>query len=92
VSILVRFNPAGLTSAQHDQVGDQLRESGDWPPEGLQLHVAFGEDGHLLVSEIWQSEEQMRAFGEKLMPVLQQLGVQLSGDPQIYPVHELEQH
>ena len=39
-------------------------------PEGLQLHVCFGEDGDLRVSEVWDSREQFEAFGEQPLPVL----------------------
>jgi len=33
------------------------------------------------VSEIWDSEEQLRAFGERLMPILDEVGIEFSGAP-----------
>ena len=52
----------------------------------------FGEEGSLRVSEVWATEEQQRTFNdETLMPVLNQVGVQLSGAPEIVQVHELFQ-
>ena len=42
MSIVVRFNPTSLTAETYDKVSDQLRESGDWRPEGLDYHVCFG--------------------------------------------------
>jgi len=43
------------------------------------------------VSEIWESEEQLRAFGEQLMPLLNEVGVQVVGEPEVFEVHVLEQ-
>jgi hypothetical protein len=69
-----------------------LLEQGEFPPAGLQLHVLFGDEGSLRVSEVWTSADQQRAFNdETLMPVLNQVGVQLSGAPEIIQVHELFQ-
>ena len=89
MSILVRFSPDGLTKETYDKVSAKMQES-EWPPDGLVLHVAFGDDGDMKVSEVWESREQMDAFGEKLMPVLEENGVQMSSDPQFFDVHYVE--
>jgi hypothetical protein len=91
MGVLVRFQPTGLTRQQYDEVTYQMEKAGAWPPDGLQLHVLFGTEGNLKVSEIWESEEQLRAFGEQLMPVLNEVGIQLAGEPEIFEVHVLEQ-
>jgi hypothetical protein len=91
MSVLVRYQEVGMTRQQYDEVGGLLEE-GEFPPAGLQLHVLFGDEGSLRVSEIWASADQQRAFNdETLMPVLNRVGVQLSGAPEIIPVHELFQ-
>jgi len=41
----------------------------------------------LRVSEIWDSREQLEAFGEKLMPILADVGIEFSGEPEIFEVH-----
>ena len=90
MSIVVRFHPSSLTKAQYDETTVKMEERGvDWPPEGLDYHVCFGSDGDLRVSEIWDSREQFEAFGEQLMPVLQEAGIEFSGEPEIYEVHEI---
>jgi hypothetical protein len=33
----------------------RLEEGGDFPPDGLEYHVAFVQNGNLRVSEIWDS-------------------------------------
>jgi hypothetical protein len=86
MSALVRFSPASLTTAQYDEVVRRLEEAGDFPPEGLEYHVCFGTDGNLRVSEIWDSQEQLDAFRERLMPVLSDVGVE-PGEPELLDVY-----
>ncbi len=81
MSILVRFNPQGLTKETYDQVSDKMRES-DWPPDGLELHVAFGDDGDLRVSEVWESREKQEQFSGTLLPALSEEGVGFAGEPE----------
>ena len=91
MSIVVRHQPVGMTRQQYDEVTRRIEGAGAWPAAGLQLHVLFGSEGDLKVSEIWESEEHFRAFGEQLLPVLSEVGVQMGGDPEVFEVHELEQ-
>jgi hypothetical protein len=43
-----------------------------------------GENGFRVV-DVWESENAFRSFGETLMPILQDMGVE--GQPEIYPAH-----
>ena len=90
MSIVVRFPASNTTKQQYDSVRNALTESGDWPPEGCQLHVCFGDEQDIRVSEIWESQEQLEAFGEKLRPRLEEAGIQLSGEPEVYEAHVVE--
>ena len=89
MSIVVRFNPTNLTTEKYDETVRRLEEAGAWPPDGLDYHVFFGSEGNLRVSEIWDSREQLEAFGEKLMPILADTGIEFSGDPEIFEVHNI---
>jgi hypothetical protein len=84
--ILVRMAPLDLTLDKYHQVNSRLGEKGVMPPDGLEYHVCFGEDGDLRISEVWSSQEQFQAFGEHLLPILADAGIELS-QPQILPVH-----
>jgi hypothetical protein len=79
-----------LTKERYDEVSRRMEESGSWPPDGLDMHVCFGSEGELRVSEIWDSEEQFRAFSEKLMPALNEAGVEVAAEPEVLEVHELQ--
>ena len=88
MSVLIRFAPSSLTAEQYDDSVRRLQEAGDFPPDGLDYHVCFGSEGNLRVSEIWDSREQLEAFGEKLMPVLQDSGID-PGEPEIIEIHNI---
>ena len=86
MSIVVRFTPPSLTTDQYDQSISKLEEAGDWPPDGLEYHVSFHVDGNLVVSEIWESKEKFEAFGERLMPILEDVGID-PGEPTVLEAH-----
>jgi hypothetical protein len=88
VSVLIRFAPASLSVEQYDEAVRRIQENGEWPPDGMEYHVCFGSDGNLRVSEIWDTQEQLDAFGERLMPVLSEIGIE-PGQPEILEVHNI---
>ena len=88
-SFLARFTPASnVTTEQYDESIRRLEKSGDWLPEGLEFHVAFKSDGKLRVSEIWDSREQFDAFGERLMPLLKEVGIE-PGKPEMLEIYNI---
>jgi hypothetical protein len=88
MSVLARFTPASLTAAQYDESIRKLEAAGDFPPDGLEYHLCFGTEGSLQVSEIWDSQEQLMAFGERLMPILDEIGID-AGEPTLLEVHNI---
>ena len=89
MSIVVRFAPdSPTTTEQYDEVLRILDEKGQLGPDGQEFHVAFVIDGNLRVSEIWDSQEQFEAFGQRLMPILEQVGID-PGQPEIHEVHNV---
>ena len=87
MSIVVRFQPSGTTTEQYEEVLRRLNESDNWPPDGLDYHVAFGPADDLRVSEIWDSRETWEAFLQHLTPLLQDAGIRLEGEPEVFEVH-----
>jgi hypothetical protein len=90
MSVVVRFPPSNVSKLQYDEVRRALEGAGDWPPDGCQLHVCFGPEDDIRVSEVWESADKAQAFGEKLGPRLQEAGIQLSGEPEVFDVHVYE--
>lgn len=90
MSVLVRFTGApNMTAEKYDAVLPKIEASGEFPPDGLDFHVAFRSGGSFNVSEIWNSQEQFEAFGQRLMPILTEGGVELAGPPEIIEVHNI---
>ena len=88
MSVLIRFAPPSLTAQQYDDSVGRLQKAGYFPPEGLEYHVCFGKEGYLKVSEIWDSREQLEAFGERLMPILAEVGID-PGQPEVFEIHNI---
>ena len=89
MSVVVRYHPVGLTAEKYDATTAQLEAAGvQWPPDGLDHHICFGSDGSLDVSEVWDSREQWEAFSERLIPALSDAGLEFSGDPEVFEVHD----
>ena len=62
-----------------------METTADWPVEGLLAHVAGQTPQGFRVVDVWKSEDAFRQFGEKLAPILKEVGI--DGAPEIYPAH-----
>lgn len=90
MSIVVRYAPApSSTVEQYNEVMQRLEESGEMPADGFDYHVAFLSNGQLLVSEVWDSAEQLEAFGKRVMPLLADVALEHSGQPEVFEVHNI---
>ena len=81
---VVRFKPTNLTTEQYEESIRRIKEAGAFPPDGCDYHIFFGSEGDLQVSEVWDSREKLEAFGERLMPILAEVGIEFSGPPEIF--------
>ncbi len=72
--IAVYVKPEKLTVEQYNKARKGLDASGA-NMEGRKHHSCFGEDGQLMVFEIWDSQASYDAFGKHLGPVLQDVGI-----------------
>jgi hypothetical protein len=92
MSIVVRYAPKSVTTEQYDATVERFNEvfGQDFMPDGCEMHVAFVDSGgNVRVSEIWDSRQEWEAFGEKLMPVLAEAGID-TGQPEVFEVHRLD--
>jgi hypothetical protein len=88
VSVLIRFSPPSLKADQYDEAVRRLTEDGVFPAEGLDYEICYGSDGNLKVSQVWDTQEQLEAFGARLQPILAELGIN-PGEPEILEVHNI---
>jgi hypothetical protein len=90
MAIAAYFHPKGMTMDQFNEVHRLLKEAGQSEPAGRIHHSCFGEDGDLMVYDIWETPEAFQAFGAVLMPLIAQVGFD-AGEPAVMPIHRLEQ-
>jgi hypothetical protein len=90
MSILIRYAPSSLTREQYDRVNEILQAgASEGPSPTMQLHVLFGEEPQLRVSEIWESEDTWHEFYDgHLKAALAEVGVE-HPEPERLPVQEL---
>jgi hypothetical protein len=90
MAIAAYFHPKGMTLKEFEEIHRRLDEAGEGDNEHRLHHSCFGEDGDLMVYDIWDSPESFEAFGRVLMPVLAEVGVD-PGVPAVLAVHKLIQ-
>ena len=79
-----------MTLEQFEESHRRLDAAGASKPSGRIHHSCFGQDGDLMVYDIWESPESWNAFGETLMPILTEVGIE-AGEPAVMPIHRLSQ-
>jgi len=82
------FTPSSFTVPKYDDSTRKLEEAGAGSPPGRLYHVALETNGEIQVFDIWESQEQFEAFGQTLVPILAEFGVD-PGTPQISNVHNV---
>ena len=86
MKILAVFDTKGMNKAQYDACITALEKAGLGSPDGRLSHVCGIDDNRCFVTDVWDSAEQFAAFGETLMPILQQIGVAVS-EPMVIPFY-----
>jgi hypothetical protein len=89
MTVLVRYSPTSLTRETYDRVNAVLGRQSDTggPPAELALHVLFGDEPQLRVSELWESEEAWRRFYDgPLSQAFREAGLELP-EPEVLAVH-----
>ena len=76
MAILAMFEVSGANSAKYDEVIRRLTEIGQRVPDGQIYHICYGERQNLQVINVFESGAQLDAFGAKLMPILQDMGIE----------------
>ncbi len=87
MSLVINFKPKGGIAA-YDEAWKKLEAAGAAAPAGRLYHVSYGSDDDFRVTDVWESQEAFDAFGQTLMPILQEVGLD-PGQPEVLPVHSI---
>ena len=84
----IYFVHQGFTPEKYGKTIAQLEAAGAGAPKGRTYHVALESEGAIQVFDIWESQADFEAFGQTLIPILTELGVELQ-DPMVANVHNV---
>jgi hypothetical protein len=87
MAILAMFEVEGATSSKYDEVIRRLTEIGERVPDGHLYHVCYGDKQRLQVIDVFENQAKLDAFGAKLGPILQGMGI--SASPTIFEVYNI---
>ncbi len=76
--VIAQFEVKGATAAKYDEVIRRLTSIGLRVPDGQLYHVCYGDERQLQVINVYENEAALNAFGAKLMPLLQEMGIEAS--------------
>ncbi|HEY8691978.1 MAG TPA: hypothetical protein VIR57_04475 [Chloroflexota bacterium] len=88
MALCFTFSPASMTASQYDEAIRRLDAAGAGKPAGRIHHVCCGTGDKLKVVDIWESEEAFQKFGQTLMPIMQEIGLD-PGQPSVEAVHNV---
>ena len=76
MAIVALFEVKGATSSKYDEVVRRLTAMGLRVPDGQLYHICYGDKQNVQVINVFESRAKLDAFGAKLMPILQDMGVE----------------
>ena len=89
--VIVHQGPT-LTQERYEQAvrklsggKSRLESPADWPVDGLLVHTAGQSESGFRVVDVWESEDAVQRLADKLMPILEEVGVK--DMPEMYPAH-----
>ena len=87
MAIIAMFEVEGSTAPKYDEVIRRLTAIGQRVPDGQLYHVCYGDRQRLQVIDVFESEAKLNAFGAKLGPILQEMGI--DAKPTVFEVYNI---
>ena len=75
MAIIALFEVNGASASKYDEVIRRLTEMDQRVPDGQMYHVSYGDRQRLQVINVFESQAKLDAFGAKLGPILQEMGI-----------------
>lgn len=85
MTVLAMFEVKGADAAKYEETLRRLAEIGQRVPDGQLFHICYGDRQNLQVIDVFSSAAKLEAFGAKLAPILQELGIEAT--PKVYEVY-----
>jgi hypothetical protein len=88
MAIAISFTPVSMNAVQYDECIRRLQIAEAGSPHGRSFHACYGSGDQLRVFDVWDSMESFEKFGQRLMPILKDIGIDL-GQPEVQEIHNL---
>ena len=82
MAIVVMYEVNGMNSSKYDEVMRRLTE-----PDGQMYHICYGDKQRLQVIDVFESQANFDALGPKLMPILQDMGIEAK--PTVFEIYNI---
>jgi len=87
MAIVAMFEVDGATTSKYDEVIRRLTKIGLRVPDGQLYHICYGDKQRLQVIDVFESQAKLDAFGAKLIPILQEMGIKAK--PTVFEVYSI---
>jgi len=88
MALAILFKPVAMDAHGYGETLRRLEAAGAGAPAGRLYHICHGEGSDLRVIDVWESMETFEKFGQTLMPILKEIGID-PGTPEIRPIHNV---
>jgi|SRR5579863_120625 len=85
---LAFYFPPTMAAHQYDEAVKRLKKAGAGHPAGRTYHASFRSGDQVAVFDVWTSQATFDKFGQTLVPILHELGVE-PGQPNVMEVHNV---
>jgi hypothetical protein len=87
MAIVTKFSVSGMNSEKYEEALSRLQAAGAGAPPGRLYHVSYGSPDDLQVIDVYDSPQSFETFGQTLVPILTELGIQ--AQPEISEVYRI---
>jgi hypothetical protein len=88
MALIVHFAPKGMDQKKYAEVLRRLEKAGAGTPPGRLHHTCYGDRSALRVTDVYDTPQSFEAFGQTLVPILTDLGIDV-GQPEVIEVHNI---
>jgi hypothetical protein len=88
MALIIHFTPKGMDDKKYAEILRRLEAAGAGAPRGRLHHSCYGDKKALRVTDVFDTPANFEAFGEVLVPILSELGVDV-GQPDAIEVHNI---
>lgn len=88
MAIVAIYTPEKMSLEQYYGIVRHIEQAGLSEPPGRLYHVCYGKEGELWMLEVWESQGELDAYREQILPILKVSGV-IPGQSEVTTVQNI---